>query len=317
LSAATSTEFASPVDTATYGEYQIRRSPGDERPLYRFRDRITDADISGADGSHPYRAASGRYHLYAGWFCPWSQRVTIERALHGLQDVISVSYVDDARDGRGWAFREQHGADPVNGFHLLRQAYDATEPGFDGHISVPTLWDRETGRVLSNDFTTMGIDVATQFRSWSTGAPTYPAAQQGQIEELDRWLGPAVNQGVGIAAGSSPAAIAARGRLLDTFSALDERLSTQRHLISDTPTPTEADVRLWVSLVRYDAQTNASGIIGASLSDYPNLWAYARDLYQRPAFRETTRFASFTRPGAVQLDWNSPSGRAELTGEST
>ena len=132
----TSSRYASPVDTETYGAYRINRVPGDERPLYRFTGRVT------ADGSSGFRAEPGRYHIYAGWFCPWAQRTTIERALHGLEDVVSVSYVDDARDGRGWAFREHHGADPVNGFELLRDAYNATEPDFDGHVSVPTLWDR-------------------------------------------------------------------------------------------------------------------------------------------------------------------------------
>lgn len=115
--------FASPVDVATYGEYRVKRD--DTRPLYRFTGRIT------ADGSTGFAAEPGRYHIYAGWFCPWTQRTTIERALHGLQDVVGVSYVDDDRDSRGWAFREKYGPDPVNGFGLLRAAYEAAEPGFE------------------------------------------------------------------------------------------------------------------------------------------------------------------------------------------
>src|SRR4051812_40821850 len=103
-----SSRLASPVDTAAHGEYRIARDPDDSRPLYRFAGRVVDDP------------EPGRYHLYAGWFCPWSQRVTIAHALAGLRDVVTVSFVDNERDGRGWAFRERYGPDPVNGFTLLR-----------------------------------------------------------------------------------------------------------------------------------------------------------------------------------------------------
>jgi putative glutathione S-transferase len=191
----------------TYGEYRIRRDPGDPRPLYRFTGRITE------DGSSGFRAEAGRYHIYAGWFCPWAQRVTIQHALHGLAQVVTVSYVDGTRDARGRAFRETHGPDPVNGFTLLRQAYEATEPGFDGHVSVPTLWDRATGRVVSNDYTGIGIDLATRFRRWSSGADTYPEPLRERIVELDRWLGPAVNQASHRAAHDDDARAAAGRRV--------------------------------------------------------------------------------------------------------
>src|ERR1700712_4876973 len=98
------TVFATPIDAFAHGEYRSGRARG------RIAGRIT------ADGSSGFRAEPGRYHLYAGWFCPWSQRSTIQRQLNGLEDVISVSFVDDRRDGRGWAFRDTRGADPVNGF---------------------------------------------------------------------------------------------------------------------------------------------------------------------------------------------------------
>jgi putative glutathione S-transferase len=296
--------YASPVDTATYGEYRINRDPADPRPLYRFTHRIT------ADGSSGFPAEHGRYHLYAGWFCPWSHRVTLELALHGLTDVISVSYVDGRRDGRGWAFRERYGADPVNGFHLLREAYEATEPGFDGHVSVPTLWDRQTGQLVSNDYTTLAIDVATQFARWGNGIETYPGQLRTQIEELDAWIGPAVNQGVAAATGTGPEALEARRALLSAFESLDSRFAGQRYLLGDQLT--SADVRLWVSLVRFDAASNARRAVNAALVDYRHLWAYARDLYQLPAFRETTDLAAFTAPGAVVPDWDSAPDRAPL-----
>jgi hypothetical protein len=114
----------------------IQDAPRYASPVDRFQGRIT------ADGSSGYRAEPDRYHLYISWGCPWAQRTAIVRKLMGLQDVVSLSYVDDRRDGRGWAFRERRGPDPVNGFRFLAEAYEITEPGYDGHVSVPVLWDR-------------------------------------------------------------------------------------------------------------------------------------------------------------------------------
>jgi glutathionyl-hydroquinone reductase len=288
-----SSRLASPVDTTTYGEYRIVRRSDDPRPLYRFTGRIPDggAGSSGSSGSAVSAVSAvsaGRYHLYAGWFCPWSQRTTIAHALAGLGDVVSVSYVDNVRDGRGWAFRERYGPDPVNGFSLLRQAYEATEEGFDGHVSVPALWDRADSRLLSNDFKTIGIDFATRFREVATPLiDTYPVALREEIEELDAWLNPAVNHGADAAA------------RLDAFATLDERLATRRYLTGAEIT--EADIRLWVTLVRY----------GAGLTGFPHLWAYARDLYTVPAFRDTTDFSTFTAPGTVLPDWTAPAPRPE------
>ncbi|MGA8115603.1 MAG: glutathione S-transferase C-terminal domain-containing protein [Actinocatenispora sp.] len=278
------TRFATPVDTATYGEYQV---PADSGPLLRFSERI---------GTLAHPAEPGRYHLYAGWFCPWSQRVLITQLLSGLEDVVTVSYVDGARDGRGWAFREAEGPDPVNGFTLLREAYEATGgPGYDGHVSVPTLWDRVTGTVASNDYQAMGIDLATRFG----GPTTYPSELAEQIDEVDAWLGPAVNHGVGQAARDA----AARAELLEAFERLDNLFARRSYLVADQLT--EADVRLWVTLVRYDVGPNATGAIGPRLSEFPHLWHYARARYRHPAFRATTRFDAFTASGATVPNWDS------------
>ncbi len=283
--------YASPTDVATHGAYTIRRDPADPRPLYRFTGRIT------ADGSSGYRAEPGRYHIYSGWFCPWAQRITLQIALNELEDVIGVSYVDNSRDARGWAFRETNGPDPVNGFTLLRDAYETTEPGFDGHVSVPTLWDRETGRVVSNDYVTLGIDLATQFGEWSNGADTYPERLRAEIAGLESWIGPAVNRGVHRAANDE----AARATLLDAFTRLDGRLADAHYLAGGQLS--EADIRLWVSLVRYRGRAHGLDRL-PPLSDYPNLWAYARRLYRLPAFQATTDFTTFTDPAVALPDWN-------------
>jgi len=300
--AAPPARFASPVDTRRHGEYRVRRDPDDPRPLYRFAGRI-----GGPDGAFP--AEAGRYHLYSGWFCPWAQRVVIVRALRGLQGVVSLSSVDNARDGRGWAFREATGPDPVNGFTLLREAYEATEPGFDGHVSVPTLWDRVSGRIVSNTFADLTIDLTTAFDRWALpGTDTYPEPLRPAIDALDERLLVDVNQGVTTAAGTGPTADAARAVLRATLDELDERLRGSRYLHGDSIT--ESDVRLWVTLVRLDVTYNADGVLGPwSLADLPTLWAYARDLYQQPAFRDSTDFSTFTRPGRPVPDWDAPHDR--------
>ncbi|SNY45775.1 putative glutathione S-transferase [Paractinoplanes atraurantiacus] len=278
------THLASPVDVRTHGEYRPRTPVA-------FTGRIT------ADGD--FTARPFRYHVYGGRFCPWTHRLAITRELAGLHDIVTMSYVDNQRDGRGWAFRALNGPDPVNGFTLLSEAYEATVEGFGGHAGVPALWDRFTTRVVSNDPAAIGIDLATRFRHLASApVETYPPALRDEIDELDRWLRPAVNQGVDAAAGDGQA----RAALLGAFERLDARLSGEDYLVGGVLT--EADIRLWVTLVRYDAGPNATRAINPGLHVYPNLWRYARALYRLPAFRDTTDFAAFTRPGAALPNWN-------------
>jgi glutathionyl-hydroquinone reductase len=255
------------------------------------------------------------------------------RRLMGLEDVISLSVVDPLRDGRGWAFRDGPGytPDPVNGFTLIRQAYDATEPGYDGHISVPVLWDRQTSRIVSNNFPDITIDLETQFGAWATpGIDLYPPALRTQIDELNERVYTDVNNGVyrcGFAT-SQAAYDTAVVRLFAALDDLDRRLAGRRYLFGDTVT--EADVRLWVTLARFDAVyvTHFKANL-RRLADYPNLWPYARDLYQQPAFRETTNFDHIKRhyfgthphlnpsrivPAGPLLDWDAPHHREAIGG---
>ncbi|WP_109473066.1 glutathione S-transferase C-terminal domain-containing protein [Ornithinimicrobium cavernae] len=291
--------FASPADTSVHGVYRVPQAPDDPRPLLRFDGRV---------GSPEFPATPGRYHLYSGWFCPWAQRSTAVLAVAGVDtSVVSVSYVHGDRDGRGWAFREPTGADPVNNFTLLRQAYEATEPGFDGHVSTPTLWDRETGRVVSNTYAHLDRDLASTFGS-QADRDLYPEELRVSIDETEAWLHPALNQGVGAARADTPEGRAARALLLETLNSLDERLSRSAYLIGDALTL--ADLRVIVTLLRFDAQANADGLPGPALETYPHLWDYARAVYQEPGVRATTRFETFSASHVVTLDWDAPTERA-------
>jgi putative glutathione S-transferase len=160
------------------------------------------------------------------------------------------------------------------------------------------LWDRPAGRIVSNDPATIDIDLATRFRDWATpGVDTYPIALRPAIDDLNRRIGPAVNQRVGRAVYDPTTA----DRLLAAFRDLNARLAHHRYLLGDSITV--ADTRLWVTLVRYDAGPNAHGAIGPKLSAYQHLWRYARELYSQPAFRHTTDLAAFTAPFADVPDW--------------
>jgi glutathionyl-hydroquinone reductase len=323
---------ASPVDFATFGDYgDFRRKqtasaasqPGEfVRPAYPFRGRIT------ADGSSGYPAVPGRYHLYVSWACPWAHRSAIVRQLLGLEDVISLSAVDPIRDGRGWAFREGpgHSLDPVNGFALLREAYDATEPGYDGHISVPVLWDRETGRIVSNNFPDITIDLDTQFGAYANGDyDLYPERLRPEIDAINAVVYENVNNGV-YRSGMATTQAAYHDAVTKLFATLDDlegRLADQRYLCGETIT--EADVRLWVTLARFDSVYHYHFKANLRrLTDYPNLWAYARHLYALPAFSGTTNFDHIKRhyfithphinptrivPDGPLLDWDAPHGR--------
>ena len=321
--------IASPADFARYGDYMAKTPAAPDgsfaRPVYPFQGRIT------ADGTSGYRAEPGRYHLYVCLACPWAHRSVIARQLLGLEEVISLSVVDPVRDGRGWAFRDGPGytPDPVNGFTLLREAYEATEPGYDGHMSVPVLWDRQSSRIVSNNFPDITIDLATQFGQWATpGVDLYPRPLRSQIDELNERVYADVNNGVykcGFA-GSQAAYDSALARLFAALDELDQRLATRRYLFGDAIT--EADVRLWVTLARFDPVyvTHFKANL-RRLVDYPNLWPYARDLYQQPAFGGTTNFDHIKRhyygthgrinpsrivPGGPLLDWAAPHHRDRL-----
>jgi len=319
---------ASPVDFEAYSDYAPPPGAYEQRGniatlVYPIDGRVAD------DGSTPFRAEAGRYHLYYSYYCPWAQRPMIALKLRGLDGVITSSAVDPVRDGRGWAFREGrgHGPDPVNGFPLLRDAYLVTDPTFEGHISVPALWDRTTNQLVSNHYTTMTIDLETQFAECAD--PTVdlrPAPLHDEIHDLNteivRTLATAAYAAMAVTTQAEYDAVS--DRVFGTLASFDERLADRRFLTGDAIT--DADLLLYVQLVRFDLVAVPLGrLTRKRLVDHPNLWAYARDLCQLPAFRETTDFDHIARgtfgtgagirtnriiPAIPDADWDAPHGRA-------
>ncbi|XRQ04190.1 glutathione S-transferase family protein [Actinomadura welshii] len=288
----------------------------------RFTERIT------ADGSSGLPAEPGRYRLFVSYACPWAHRTLIVRRLLGLEDAIGVAVVDPIRDERGWRFPKR---EPVTGAEFLSELYLATDPSFTGRYTVPCIWDTETKRLVTNDFPNITTMLETEFTahhrpSDGPGVPDlYPEALRPEIDELNDLVYTTVNNGVYKAgfATEQNAYEEAVDALFATLDRLEERLSTRRYLFGDDIT--EADVRLYPTLARFDAVYYSHFKCNLRhLTDYPNLWGYARDLYSVPAFGETTNFDHIKRhyyvtqrninpsgvvPKGPLVDWTAPHGR--------
>ncbi|HEY0188869.1 MAG TPA: GNAT family N-acetyltransferase [Cellulomonas sp.] len=284
---------ASPVDFVTYGTIYAPRdvpeaSTARGADAYPFRGRVTA-------GEGPYPAEPGRYHLYVSWACPFAHRVALVRALKGLQDVLPLWVVDPIRDGRGWAFRDGTDLTRDGGgqrFTLLREAYDRTVGGsYTGRISVPVLWDSHEGRIVSNHYPHLTLDLGHAFDAWA-GEPDldlYPAGLRAEIDALDAHVHRTLSTGVYAAgfATSQQEYDQAAEQVFATLELLEQRLADRRYLVGDTLT--EADVRLWPTLARFDLVYHGHFKLNRRrLADHPRLSAYTADLYRLPAFRETT-----------------------------
>jgi len=273
------------------------------------------AEIAGRvtrDGSSGFPAEPGRYHLYASLACPWSQRALIVRRLLGLERVVGLSLTDPVLTEHGWRFSDQTGGrDPLTGAHYLSELYLATNPSYAGRATVPLLWDSRSQRVVSNDFGKLTIQLETEFKAFhQPGAPDlYPADQRREIDALATLIYHAVNNGVYKAgfASSQAAYEEAFDALFATLDALDDRLARRRFLLGSQLT--EADVRLFPTLARFDAVYYLLYKCNLHLLDsYQHLWGYARDLYQRPGFGDTTDFFQIKRHYYQGQGWINPTG---------
>ncbi|WP_410820757.1 glutathione S-transferase family protein [Micromonospora sp. 050-3] len=269
----------------------------------RFTGRVS-ADSTSPPGGGPdeqgrWPLEAGRYRLIWCRACPWAHRARIVRGLLGLDDAISLGTVDPIRDERGWAFAlDPDGFDPVLGVSFLSEAYLATDPDYTGRVTVPALVDTLTGRVVTNDYPQLTLDFSTQWRSLHrAGAPDlYPEALRPEMDALMAEIHTDVNNGVyrcGFATSQQAYEEAFRA-LFARLDALSERLAGQRYLMGDAIT--EADVRLFTTLVRFDAAYHGHFKCNRDkLTEMPVLWAYARDLFQTPGFGETVDFDHIKR----------------------
>jgi glutathionyl-hydroquinone reductase len=299
-----------------------------ERQPVGLDERIT------SDGSSRWPVEPGRYRLVVARACPWANRAVIVRRLLGLEPVISMGLAGPLHDERSWRFHLDPGdKDPVLGIEYLGEAYRKADPDFSAGITVPAMVEIASGKVATNGFQQMTLDFSTQWTAHHrAGAPDlYPEPLRAEIDEINDGVYRDVNNGVYRAgfAGSQAAYEQAYTALFRRLDALSERLATRRYLVGDTIT--EADVRLWVTLVRFDAVYHGHFKCNRQkLTEMPVLWAYSRDLFQTPGFGDTIDFAQIKQHyygvhsginptrivpvGPDVANWLTPHGREELGG---
>ncbi len=261
------------------------------RPRTSFRNWVTRDGSAGPTGTSGFAAAAGRYHLYVSLACPWAHRTLIMRALKGLEGVVSLSVVHWRMLDHGWTFEAGPGviADPVLGAEYLYQVYLAADRTYTGRVTTPVLWDKQTRTIVNNE----SAEIIRMFNEAFDEAGArpgdyYPASLRGEVDAVNQRVYEAVNDGV-YKAGFATAQAAyedAVGKLFETLDWLEERLSRQRYLCGDRVT--EADIRLLVTLLRFDLVYYSHFKCNLRrIADYPNLSGFARDLYQMPGVAAT------------------------------
>ena len=306
-----------------------------ERSKAQFRNWVTADGSAGPTGKGGFRAEAGRYHLYVSLACPWAHRTLIFRKLKGLEGLISLSIVDPLMLENGWAFHDREGAtvDHLFGSDYLYQIYLKADPAYSGRVTVPVLWDKQTGTIVSNE----SADIIRMFNSAFDGLTgstldLSPIALREEIDALNARVYDRVNNGV-YKAGFATTQEAYESAVYPLFAMLDEleeRLSGQRYLFGDAMT--EADWRLFTTLIRFDpVYVGHFKCNIRRLADYPTLSAYVRDLYQTPGVAGTVDFHHIKHhyyrshktinptgivPAGPELDLDRPHGREGLSAQA-
>ena len=283
-----------PEQKSTYGntwESEVSDDGEFIRHQTSFREQVR------VDGSTEFKPETGRYHLYVSYACPWAHRTLITRKLKGLEDIISFDVVNPLLPRTGWSFETSFPGstgDTVNGLPILRDVYLTSNPQFTGAVTVPVLWDKESSRIVNNESAEIIRMLNSEFQEFATNPDInlYPENKRGQIDELNDWIYPNINNGVyrcGFAK-TQQAYSKAFTTLFNSLDRLEKILAGSRYLTGNDLT--EADVRLFTTLIRFDSvyvthfKTNLRRIV-----DYPNIWGFTRDVYQLPGVAETVNIA--------------------------
>ncbi|MEM7704368.1 MAG: glutathione S-transferase family protein [Pseudomonadota bacterium] len=305
-----------------------------KRQEQAFRSWITADGSPGPSGEGGYAAAPDRYHLYVGLACPWAHRTLIMRALKGLEDFLPYSVVHWHMADSGWTFAEGEGvvADPINGAEFLHQVYTAADSDFTGRVTVPILWDKQTGSIVSNESSEIIRILNTAFDDLGAAAGDYyPEEHRSEIDQINERVYATLNNGV-YKSGFATTQEAYEENVFPLFETLDwleELLANRRYLVGSRFT--EADIRLFTTLIRFDPvyvghfKCNLRRLI-----DYPNLWAYTREIFQHPKIRPTVNFEHIKKhyyvshpsvnptrivPAGPTLVYDEPHNRERLPGE--
>ncbi|MCC4265237.1 glutathione S-transferase family protein [Oceanimonas baumannii] len=267
-----------------------------QRSESKFRNWITADGSPGPTGEGGFAAEPDRYHLYVSLACPWAHRTLILRRLKGLENMITVSVVHPLMKEHGWTFAtdfEGATGDRLYGHNFLHQLYTQADTHYSGRVTVPVLWDTQRQTIVSNE----SADIVRMLNSAFNGAGAtagdyYPAGSRKDIDTLNRHIYQHVNNGV-YKAGFATRQCAyeeAIEPLFATLGELEQRVSQQRWLLGNRLT--EADIRLWTTLVRFDAVYHTHFKCDRHrISDYPNLYGFLRDLYQQPGVADTLNMA--------------------------
>jgi putative glutathione S-transferase len=312
------------VDGEWHDQWYDTKSTGGRfvRTSAQFRDRVT------ADGSSGFKAESGRYHLYVSYACPWAHRTLIYRKVKGLENHVSVSVVNPLMLEHGWTFEPADGVvpDPIHGAKYLHQVYTAARSDYSGRVTVPVLWDKETGTIVNNESSEIIRMFDREFDEVGASGPRFcPPELESDIDDVNAFVYDTINNGV-YKSGFATTQEAYEEAVTALFAALDEmelRLQDSRYLVGDAIT--EADWRLFTTLLRFDPvyvghfKCNIRRIV-----DYPNLWAYTRELYQVPGVADTVHMdhikdhyyrshptinPSGVVPAGPEIDFSEPHGR--------
>jgi glutathionyl-hydroquinone reductase len=270
-----------------------------ERADSAFRNWVTPDGRPGPTGSDGFSAAAGRYHLYVSLACPWAHRTLIMRALKGLEQIVPVSVTHWLMAEQGWTFSPGEGVipDPLFNSRYLHEIYTRADAHYTGKVTVPVLWDQHTQTIVNNE----SSEIIRMFNSAfdALGAQPgdyYPKDRREEIDALNDRIYTTINNGVYKAgfATTQTAYEEAVSPLFATLDWLEERLAESRFLCDDTLT--EADIRLFTTLVRFDAVYHGHFKCNIRrLIDYRNLWAYTRDIYQVPGIAATVNFTHIKR----------------------